>query len=170
MPVLCLSFAVVLLDQLTKQLVLSHLDRTRGVAVIPGFFDLHFVQNTGAAWGIFQGLNHWLVALSFLMLVVMIFFRKHFLADGITARLASGAIIGGIIGNLIDRVRLSYVVDFLDFYIGRHHFPAFNVADSAICVGVGLYVIAQWRGQGGEGENSKSEIRRNAESTNTENS
>lgn len=155
MPVLCLSFAIVLLDQLSKQLVLSHLDRARGITVIPGFFDIHFVQNTGAAWGIFRGFNGWLAVLSLVMLVVIVFFRRHVLGEGVVARLSAGMIIGGIVGNLLDRLRLSYVVDFLNFHAGTHYFPAFNVADSAICIGVGLYVIAQWRGREGEAENQK---------------
>ncbi|MCE9614172.1 MAG: signal peptidase II [Lentisphaerae bacterium] len=149
MPVLCLSFVIAVLDQLTKQLVLTRLDRDHGLPLIPGFFDLRYVQNTGAAWGIMQGLNGWLVVLSFLMLGLLVFFRRHFIAESALARVASGLIIGGIVGNLVDRVRLSYVVDFLFFYWRhpQHSFPAFNVADSAICVGVGLYLIAQWRDQ-----------------------
>jgi signal peptidase II len=73
--------------------------------------------------------------------------------------MAGGLMLGGIVGNLVDRLRLGYVVDFLDFYWGRHHFPAFNVADSAICTGVGLYILSQFlfarrrtqEGAGGQG-------------------
>ncbi|HEY8240202.1 MAG TPA: signal peptidase II, partial [Kiritimatiellia bacterium] len=113
-----------------------------GFAVIPGFFNLTFVTNTGAAWGIFGGQNHWLSAFSVVMLLVMVFFRRHFLNDTWDHKLALGLMIGGIIGNLLDRVRLGFVTDFLDFYIGQSHFPAFNIADSAICVGVGIYIIS----------------------------
>lgn len=148
MPVLCLSFAIVLLDQFTKHLVETGLDRLAGVDVVAGLFSLHYVQNTGAAWGILQGLNGWLVLLSFVIVTLLVVFRRHFVADTILARLTAGLILGGIVGNLIDRMRLGYVVDFLDFHVGGHHFPAFNIADSAICVGVGLYLIAQRRGQG----------------------
>lgn len=147
MPVLCLSFAIAVLDQLTKQLVLAYLDRNAGIAVIPSLFSLRYVQNTGAAWGILQGRNAWLVALSFVMLAVIVLFRRHIIAESASARIAAGLIIGGIVGNLVDRLRLGFVVDFLDFFVGRHHFPSFNVADSAICVGVGIYMIIQWRDQ-----------------------
>lgn len=145
MPVLCLSFAIVLLDQLTKHLVQDRLDRYHGVVIIPGFFDFRYVQNTGAAWGMLQGLNSWLVALSVVMLGLLIVFRRHILPDSLLARLAGGLIIGGIIGNLIDRVRWSYVVDFLHLHWRGHAFPTFNIADAAICIGVGLFIVEQWR-------------------------
>jgi signal peptidase II len=147
MPVLCLSFVVVLLDQLTKHIAHTRLDRVTGVSVVPGLLGFRYGQNTGAAWGILQGLNGWLVALSFLMLMVLIGFRRHFVAETRLSRVAAGMIVGGIVGNLIDRLRLGYVVDFIHVYWRSHVFPTFNVADSAICVGVGLFMIAQWRGE-----------------------
>jgi len=146
MLTLCLSFAVVVLDQATKHLIRSFLPRVGAVSVIPGLFDLRYVRNTGAAWGIFEGFNQWLVLLSVAMLVFILGWRRHFLPDALVPRIAAGLMIGGIAGNLVDRVRLNYVVDFLDFYWRTHHFPTFNVADSAICTGVGLYLLFQLRG------------------------
>ena len=143
MLTLCVSFVVALLDQLTKVVVLKSFVLGERREVIQGLFDLRYVQNTGAAWGMLQGLSHWLVALSILMLVVIVVFRRHFIKSNVWYRLAMGLMIGGIWGNLIDRVRLGYVVDFLDFFWKLHHFPAFNLADSAICTGVGLYVLLQ---------------------------
>ena len=142
MLILFLSFSVALLDQVTKHLIRQNL-LTGHVTVIPGFFDLSYVQNTGAAWGIMQGLNSWLVILSLIMLAMLIIFRRSILQDTIVHRIATGLMIGGIIGNLVDRLRLGYVVDFLHFFWRDHHFPSFNVADSAICVGVALYIITQ---------------------------
>lgn len=142
MLVLLLSFAVALLDQVTKHLVRSRIHLGERVPVISGFFDLRYVRNTGAAWGILAGSNHWLIGLSIVMLAVIVFFRRHFMSDDLVSRASIGLILGGIVGNLLDRVRLSYVVDFLDVYWRGHHFPAFNVADSAICVGVFVYVAA----------------------------
>jgi len=144
MLVLCLSFAVAILDQATKYLVRSHLRVGERIPVIPSVFDLSYVRNTGAAWGLMAGLNDWLVVLSVVMLVVIIVFRRTFIVDAVLQRVAMGLMIGGIAGNLIDRLRLSYVVDFLDFYWGTHHFPAFNVADASICTGVGLYALSQF--------------------------
>jgi len=138
---LLLSFSIALIDQLSKYAVRSCFMLGQQITIIPGFFDLRFIQNTGAAWGILSGLNHWLILFSVLMLGIIVFFRHHFFTRDPVSRIALGLIVGGITGNLLDRIRLSYVVDFLDFYVGRRHFPAFNVADAAICIGVGLYVI-----------------------------
>jgi len=146
MLVLSLSFSIALLDQVTKHFVRRNL-LTGHITVIPGIMDLRYVQNTGAAWGILEGLNNWLVVLSVIMLIVIVVFRRSLLTDALIHRIAMGLMIGGIVGNLIDRIRLACVVDFFDFYWGFHHFPAFNVADSAICVGVGLYVMSQIMGQ-----------------------
>ncbi|MDD4871097.1 MAG: signal peptidase II [Kiritimatiellae bacterium] len=143
MLILCLSFFIALLDQVTKYLIRQKL-LVGHITVIPDFFDICYVQNTGAAWGIMQGLNSWLVILSIVMLGLIIIFRKSILQDTLIHRIAIGLMIGGIVGNLVDRVRLGYVVDFLHFFWRNHHFPSFNVADSAICVGVALYVISQF--------------------------
>ncbi len=105
-----------------------------------------------------QGLNHWLVALSIVMLAVLIIFRRHFITDSRLSKIAAGLIIGGIIGNLIDRLRNGHVVDFLDFYWGAHAFPAFNIADSAICVGVALYMIFQFRHHEGAGVDEDTQV------------
>lgn len=142
MLILCLSFFIALLDQITKYLIQQKL-LTGQIVIIPGFFDLSYVQNTGAAWGIMQGFNGGLVILSIVMLAVLIIFRRSILQDCMIHRIATGLMIGGIVGNLVDRVRLGYVVDFLHFFWRNHHFPSFNVADSAICVGVALYMITQ---------------------------
>jgi signal peptidase II len=140
---LCIALAIGIFDQATKLLIQKHFVLHESVCVVPGIFDLRYIQNTGAAWGIFAGGHLWLALLSVVMLIVIVVFRKSFLTDGLMDRICLGLIIGGIVGNLVDRVRLQYVVDFLDFYWRTHHFPAFNVADSAICVGVGLYIASQ---------------------------
>lgn len=141
MLVLLLSVAIILLDQATKQWVTMRFYLGESLPVISGCFSLTYVRNTGAAWGMLGGLNGLLVSLSVIVLLVLVFFRRSFLTDSLIHRLSLALMIGGIVGNLLDRVRLQYVVDFLDFYWLTHHFPAFNVADSAICVGVGLYMV-----------------------------
>ena len=141
MLVLLLSVAIVILDQVTKQWVTMRFYLGESLPVIAGYFNLAYVRNTGAAWGMLGGLNGLLVGLSVVVLLILIFFRRAFLTDSLIHRLALALMIGGIVGNLLDRVRLQYVVDFLDFCWQSHHFPAFNVADSAICVGVGLYMV-----------------------------
>lgn len=140
---LCLSIAVALLDQVTKYWIRARLDLGGFITAIPSFLDLRYVQNTGAAWGMLEGLNHWLVPLSLIMLVVIVRFRHHVMNGAWVPDLSCGLIAGGIVGNLLDRIRLGYVVDFLDFHWRTHSFPAFNVADSAICIGVGLYMLSE---------------------------
>ena len=145
MLVLCLSFLVVLLDQATKYVVRVNIDLGDQIPVISGFFNITYVQNTGAAWGILSGYGFALIILSVIMLSVLIIFRQHLIEGRLINEIALAFMIAGIIGNLIDRLKFGYVVDFLDFYIQPipSHFPAFNVADSSICIGVALYVIAQ---------------------------
>ena len=144
MLILILGICVTFLDQLTKFLIRSNLTLGQEVSLVSGFFSLTYVRNTGAAWGMLAGLGSWLIAISVLMLFVLIVFRHSFMTDSRVDRVAVGLMIAGIAGNLIDRLRLGYVVDFLDFFWRDHHFPSFNVADSAICTGVGLYIFTQF--------------------------
>jgi signal peptidase II len=144
MFILMLCIFVTFSDQLTKFLVRASFALSESRTVIPGLFDLTYVRNTGAAFGMLSQSGVWLAVLSVVMLGVIIVFRRAFLTDGLISRLAMALMISGILGNLIDRLRLGYVVDFLDFHCGAHRFPAFNLADSAICTGVGLYVLSQF--------------------------
>ena len=141
MTPLLVALCVVLLDQASKEWVRGAFSLHESVPVIPGFFHLTYIRNTGAAWGMFSGQNIALSALALVMLAVLVVFRRKILPPGRVHRVALGLLCGGIAGNLFDRLRLDYVVDFLDFFVRTHHFPAFNVADSAICVGVGIYVL-----------------------------
>jgi signal peptidase II len=138
---LILALVIAVSDQVTKQVVRDGFMLGESRVVIDGFFNLTYVRNTGAAWGILGGQNLSLTLLSVVMLAVMVFFRRSFLNDTLSHRIAFGLMVGGIVGNLLDRVRLAYVTDFLDFHLGGHHWPAFNIADSAICVGVGVYMV-----------------------------
>ena len=139
-----IAILVVAGDQLSKESVRAAFRLHELLPVVPGFFNLTYVRNTGAAWGMFSGQNFWLSLLAAVMLLLLAVFRNRILPPGRMQGWVLGLLCGGIAGNLIDRIRLDYVVDFLDFHIGTSHFPAFNVADSAICCGVGLYLIATW--------------------------
>ena len=141
MTPLLVAICVVLLDQASKEWVRGAFSLHESVPVIPGFFHLTYIRNTGAAWGMFSGQNLALAVLAFAMLVALVLFRRQFLPPGRVHRVALGLLCGGIVGNLFDRLRLDYVVDFLDFFHRGWHFPAFNVADSAICIGVAIYVL-----------------------------
>lgn len=141
---LIVAIAIVLADQLTKEWTRAAFALEEMRAVIPGFFNLTYVRNTGAAWGMFGSQSTGLTVLSIVMLVLLIVFRRKFLDDTRAHRLALGLLTGGIVGNLLDRIRFGFVTDFLDFHIGTHHWPAFNIADSAICCGVGIYILTSF--------------------------
>ena len=136
--------SLVVLDQTTKCLVRAHFALHESRSVIHGFFSLTYVQNRGAAWGILAGWRIALVALAAVMLFVLARYREKIFGTHAIGRVSFVLLVAGIIGNVIDRVWLGYVVDFLDFYLGTSHFPAFNVADSCICIGVGLYMLASF--------------------------
>ena len=138
--------AVVLLDQATKGLVMERFAMFELLPVIPGLFNLTYLTNTGAAFGMLAGAptvwrQVFFVGVAALALGVMVFSYRQFRSQGKIFAHAIGLIAGGAVGNLIDRLRFGAVVDFLDFYVGTHHWPAFNVADSAITVGVGLFIL-----------------------------
>lgn len=144
MLALIIAISITVLDQATKYVVRLELPLGVPVPVIPGFFDLTYLRNTGAAWGLLGGQNWLLTVVSLLMLALMLCFRRSFLSDTPTHRVALGLMVGGIVGNVLDRVRLGWVTDFLDFHVAGRHWPAFNVADAAICMGVGLYILTCW--------------------------
>jgi len=140
------AVAILILDQFTKLLALERLPPGLPVGVIDGFFSLTLVMNPGLAFGLLSSTPtawRWIVALlSMGALAVLGVVGMRLLPEGgWAARLALGLIFGGAIGNLIDRGRFGAVVDFLDFYWRGYHWPAFNVADSAISVGVTLLAL-----------------------------
>lgn len=144
---LLVAGTVVLLDQFSKWWVISAFRIHESVPVIPGFFDLTFVTNTGAAFGMFAGeQNLWrqifFVGMTLTALVVLCFAFRQYRQEGGTYVVGIALVAGGALGNLVDRLRFGHVVDFLDFSIKGYHWPAFNVADSAITVGVGLFLLA----------------------------
>jgi signal peptidase II len=135
-------------DQLSKAWVRGNLPLHEPRAVIPGFFYLTFTQNTGVAFGMFQG-KGWMVTLLVLALALGALVYTRALNWAATEpNLVGGLIVGGALGNMLDRARLGYVVDFLDFQFGTYHWYIFNVADSCICVAVGWLVIGQLRAKG----------------------
>ena len=148
MPPLRLLFLVTIplyiLDQLTKWATLAYIPLHHEIPIIPGFFNLVHVTNTGSAFGLMRGWFNFHVVFGTIMAVVMfvLLFRKS--TDQLT-RFASALILSGIFGNITDRIIHGHVIDFLDFYIGRHHWPAFNIADSAIVIAVALFLWASFK-------------------------
>lgn len=132
---------IVGLDQLSKLLILQSLTRGELLPVIPGLFNLTLTYNYGAAFGLWSWLPEGVRQLTLagticLALVVVFYFLFQPTFQNRTARAALAGILGGAVGNVIDRAYHGAVVDFLDVHIGLHHWPAFNVADSGICLGV----------------------------------
>jgi signal peptidase II len=140
-------------DQVTKFAVLKLLGPYDQHVLLEGFFKFVHWGNTGAAWSLFTGNNALLALVSVVALVVLVLTRERFEIRTVTGQAALGLILGGILGNLTDRLRIGHVVDFIRFYIERRGdgveigFPAFNVADSAICVGVGLLFLLSARSE-----------------------
>lgn len=147
--------AVLLLDQATKLLVDRLMTLHESRVVIGGLVHLTYVRNRGAAFGLFsdaelpfQSMLFSVVSLAALAAIALYFVR---LPDSSRlARIALSLVIGGALGNLVDRTRLGSVIDFVDVFWGTHHWPAFNVADSAISVGVALLVLEMLRAPHGE--------------------
>jgi len=142
-----ITAAVILFDLWTKWMVVNKIDlHGEAIPIIPNFFQLVHVRNTGAAFGIGANTSSKIIplllnggAIAVFCLVVV-----YALRSAVTDRLLQSGlhlILGGAIGNLLDRFRFGYVVDFLDVYVRNHHWPAFNVADSAICIGIGLLFL-----------------------------
>jgi signal peptidase II len=133
-------------DQVTKQLVIGSIPLNTGIEVIPGFFDLAHVRNPGVAFGMMSG-SAWSFQRTFFILLSLAAMAAVlwviYSSAGIELALLAGYCLffGGALGNLIDRVRFGEVIDFLDVHWGNVHWPAFNVADSALCVGASLFLI-----------------------------
>lgn len=141
MLVFLIGLAILLLDQLTKQVIRANLVYGESRPVIEGFFNIVYVRNDGAAWNILSGQSIVLILISLAVLIALLVYREQFLQGKLLNHFLLGLMIGGIAGNLVDRIRFGWVTDFLDFEFGTYHYPSFNVADSAICIAVGVYII-----------------------------
>ena len=135
---------VLILDQLTKLYIVSTFSLYESVTIIEDFFHITYIRNPGAAFGIFAGSAAsfripFFLTLSFVAIVGMLFFYKTVTEN--LLRIAISLIMGGALGNMIDRARLGEVIDFIDVHWYTNHWPAFNVADSAITIGVGLLIV-----------------------------
>lgn len=146
------ALLIYVLDQATKWLVLHQLPEGGEYVVIDGFFRFVHWGNTGAAWSLLRGNNDLLAIIALVALLILFLSRHHFESRTVPGQIAFGMIFGGIVGNLTDRLLPSrqHVIDFLYFYVNRPDgseigFPAFNIADSAICVGVALIFFVTWR-------------------------
>jgi signal peptidase II len=143
---LVLAVGIVAVDQLTKAMVRRMLPLYDSVTIIPGFVDLTHVRNTGAAFGLFNAAEFPLkpavmLGMAIIALAAIAVYAAQLRPDERLARAGLALVLGGAVGNLIDRAATGYVLDFVDVYYGNAHFWAFNVADSAITVGAALVIV-----------------------------
>jgi signal peptidase II len=143
-----LSALVIIFDQLTKWLMSNWLDLYETVAVVP-YFNLTLAHNYGAAFSFLASAGGWqrwfFTLLAVVVSLVLIIWMKRLKANARLEAISLALILGGAIGNVIDRLMHGYVIDFLDVYVGTYHWPAFNIADSAICVGAVLLIFDSFR-------------------------
>ncbi|MGD8770806.1 MAG: signal peptidase II [Desulfobacterales bacterium] len=137
---------IVIFDQITKAVIRNTLTLYHSITVIPGFFNITHILNPGGAFGFMANKSPFLrnllfILLSSLAICLIFYFYKNTPKKYSLLSTCFALILGGALGNLIDRIRFGKVVDFLDFYIASYHWPAFNVADSAITVGITIYVF-----------------------------
>ena len=149
---LILAAGIFIADQITKiwiieRLPLGSYGPVHSITIIPYFFYLVHVGNTGAAWSMLTGKSTLLAFIAIATLVGIYFWRRELALRDRLGQFAFGLLCGGIIGNLVDRLLHGHVVDFLDFHFGSYIYPTFNVADSAICVGVFFYIWHSFRSQ-----------------------
>lgn len=141
-----ISAVIIVLDAVTKWMVSANITLHDAITVVPNLFSIVHVRNTGAAFGIGANAESQVVPLLLnsgailVFLIVVAYALRTPLTDR-TLQIGLHLILGGAIGNLVDRFRFGYVVDFLDIYVRDHHWPAFNVADSAICIGIALLFL-----------------------------
>ncbi|MEX1201034.1 MAG: signal peptidase II [Methylophaga sp.] len=145
---LWLSLVIIIADQISKTVMVNWLDLYETVPVMP-FFNLTLARNSGAAFSFLAGAGGWqrwfFVVLAAVISSVLIIWMRRLAQTAKLEAISLALIIGGAIGNVIDRLIYGYVIDFLDVYAGSYHWPAFNVADSAICVGAVLLIIDSFR-------------------------
>jgi signal peptidase II len=145
--------AIVVVDQITKAIVDRTMALHHSIPIIDGLFNLTYVRNTGAAFGIFAGSHEvfrrpFLIGVSIVAIGFIFVMLKRLREDATGLAVALAFILGGAIGNLIDRVGYGEVIDFLDVYWANYHWPAFNVADSFITIGVTITLIYLLKAKG----------------------
>jgi signal peptidase II len=151
--VLAISAAVVLLDRITKRIVAAQLPNGRAHTVIPGIFRITDVHNTGAAFSMFAEstspvtIRNILIGFSVFAVLILAMMLWRVGRSLTVTSVSLALILGGAFGNLYDRVRYHYVIDFLEVHIAHYHWPDFNVADSCICIGACLLMIEIFRPQ-----------------------
>ncbi|KKI93720.1 peptidase A8 [Bacillus sp. SA1-12] len=132
---------IIVIDQITKWLIVKNMELGESITVIENFLYITSHRNRGAAWGILQGQMWFFYIITTIVIVGIIYYIQKYTKNNKVMGVALGLMLGGAIGNFIDRLFRKEVVDFINTYIFTYDFPIFNVADSSLCIGVGLLFI-----------------------------
>ena len=138
-----IALLIILIDQFTKWLVVKYMTLGESIPIIENLLYITSHRNRGAAWGILQGQMWFFYIVTTVVIIGIVYYIRKYSTDKLTG-ISLGLILGGAIGNFIDRIFRNEVVDFVHTYIFSYSFPVFNVADASLCVGVGLLVIAMF--------------------------
>lgn len=130
----------VCIDQLTKRIITIFIELEKSITIIPSFFKLTYVRNTGAAWSILEGNRLFLILISIVAIGLVYFFMIKDKKIEKIEQVGYGILLGGILGNLLDRIVFGYVIDFFHFIFGNYNFPIFNVADIGIVLGTFIII------------------------------
>lgn len=136
MYLIIVVFVVVMLDQITKYMIVSNMTEGMSIPIIDQVFHLTFVLNPGAAFGMLEHNREFFIIMAIVVLMFVVYMRKKILEEPLPFQIGIALFVGGALGNLIDRMKTGLVVDFFDFRI----WPVFNIADIAICLGVGVMI------------------------------
>ena len=148
-----ISLIIFILDQITKSLISTYLKLNESIEIIKDFFYIRYINNKGASWGILENNRILLIGLSIIAIIMIIRYSYFFKKTKLNTY-GFGLLLGGILGNLSDRLIFGYVKDFLDFIIFRYDFPVFNIADISILIGVVLLIISILKGEDKNGSKS----------------
>ncbi len=145
-PLIFVAIPILVLDIYTKWLVRIHIPKGSGYSIIPGFFNLRHDRNTGAAFGIFSDQRTFLIIVTIAALIFIIVYSIRF-KNSRWMQISLGFLLGGAVGNFVDRIYLGEVVDFLQFGIQSKnlYWPTFNVADISVCIGAGMLIVYLFR-------------------------
>lgn len=141
MIIIYISILLILIDQISKVIIVKLIDINSGIELIKNFFYLTYTHNTGAAFSILTGKRIFLILIAVVILIIIFNYLRKNKIESKIEKIAFALIIGGSIGNLLDRIVRGYVIDFLDFKIFGYDFPIFNLADTFIVIGVFLLLI-----------------------------
>lgn len=148
-----ITLVIFILDQITKSLISTYLKLNESIEIIKDFFYIRYINNKGASWGILENNRILLIGLSIIAIIMIIRYSYSFKKTKLNTY-GFGLLLGGILGNLSDRLIFGYVKDFLDFIIFRYDFPVFNIADISIVIGVILLIISILKGEDKNGSKS----------------